>query len=192
MTVDAEPLRRVWTIPNVISVLRLVVFLPFTVLALTRGEDWLALAALAGLGVTDWLDGFLARRLGQVSEFGKILDPIADRLSIVVVGIALTALGIVPWELIAIIFLVDLALVVVTLGWFRGAPGLEVSRVGKVRTAVVLVALPVLILGRATSLAWVDAVGLALLVIGTVGHVVAGLGYLAAMYRARPMADSVD
>lgn len=182
-TKASDPLQRVWTIPNIISVLRLLVFLPLTVVALIRSEYVLALASLIALGLTDWLDGFLARWLGQVSELGKIMDPLADRLSVIVVGFAMTVVGIIPWEFIAAIFLTDLLLSIATVIWFRGNPDLEVSMIGKVRTAVVLVSLPILILGQASSHAWIDYLGIGLLTVGTIGHVIAGAGYLMAMYR---------
>ncbi|HET6824615.1 MAG TPA: CDP-alcohol phosphatidyltransferase family protein, partial [Amnibacterium sp.] len=69
------------TIPNVLSFARLAlipVFLGF----LITGQDVLALVVLVAGGVTDFLDGFLARRLHQVSRLGKLLDPVADRLTI--------------------------------------------------------------------------------------------------------------
>lgn len=178
-------LRTVWTIPNVISVLRLLILLPLTVVFLLQNWYLWALISLAALGLTDWLDGFLARSLGQISEFGKTLDPIADRLSVVVVVGALSVLRIVPWQFVATILSVDVILSIATVIWFRGVPGIEVSMVGKVRTAVVLFALPTLILGQATGWHWIDTTGLVLLLIGTAGHIIAGIGYLAAMYKVR-------
>src|SRR6476646_11132940 len=82
---------RVWTVPNALSVLRLLGVPLFLWLVLGPEADLLALGVLMLSGVTDFLDGYLARRLGQTSELGKVLDPVADRLYIlaVVVGLAL-------------------------------------------------------------------------------------------------------
>ncbi|HUN66933.1 MAG TPA: CDP-alcohol phosphatidyltransferase family protein [Bacteroidota bacterium] len=97
---------RLWTISNVLSLLRLILVLPVWLLLRSDAEE----ARLAALGLmvaaaaTDLLDGWLARKLGQVTETGKILDPLADKLAIGVVCAALAARGIVPaWFFLAVI-----------------------------------------------------------------------------------------
>ncbi|MDH4145501.1 MAG: CDP-alcohol phosphatidyltransferase family protein [Acidimicrobiia bacterium] len=77
----------VWTIPNVISFVRLLCVPLFVYLLFGREHRAAAAWLLGVLGMTDWVDGYLARRLDQVSELGKLLDPVADRLALVV-GIA--------------------------------------------------------------------------------------------------------
>jgi cardiolipin synthase len=72
---------RVLTLPNVLSLLRLVLVPVFLVL-LVQGEDAWALVVLSISSVTDWLDGFLARRWNQITRLGQLLDPAADRLYI--------------------------------------------------------------------------------------------------------------
>ncbi len=78
-----------WNIPNALSLLRLALIPCFSVLYICRQDLW-AFAALLLSGVTDMLDGFLARRLGQVTDCGKLLDPLADKLTQVMVVICLT------------------------------------------------------------------------------------------------------
>ncbi len=70
---------RIVTIPNVISFVRLLAIPAFCILILLR-EDIAAVVLLACFGATDWVDGYIARRYHQVSNVGKILDPVADRL----------------------------------------------------------------------------------------------------------------
>lgn len=78
-----------WNIPNALSVLRVVLVPVFMVLYLTRHDAW-AFGALLLSGVTDMLDGFIARRLNQITDCGKLLDPLSDKLTQVAVVISLT------------------------------------------------------------------------------------------------------
>lgn len=77
----------VWTVPNVITLVRLLCLPLFLYLLFGRDNRAAAAWLLGGLGASDWVDGYLARRLGQVSEFGKMFDPTVDRL-LFVVGIS--------------------------------------------------------------------------------------------------------
>ncbi|GMA31065.1 CDP-alcohol phosphatidyltransferase family protein [Litorihabitans aurantiacus] len=176
---------RVWTVPNVISFGRLVVLLPLVVWLLLTGRMWWALAALVLLSASDWIDGFLARRLRQTSTLGQRLDPVADRIAILVVGGAMVVAGIIPWGPVAVILAVDVALAVLATLWFRGSPDLDVSRIGKWRTGALLLALPVLIVAAGTDVAWLGVLGFALMYAGAFGHVLAGIGYARGMARRR-------
>lgn len=181
--------RRVWTIPNIVSFARLIILLPLVAVFILRGEMWWAIGALVVLGATDWIDGFLARRLDQVTLLGTRLDPLADRLAIVVVTLGLVIIDLLPWEVLGVILGVDLTLTVVALIWFRGSPDMPVSRIGKWRTAALLAGLPVLLVAAAADLEWLRLVGLVLLWSGVAGHVLAGVGYVLAMARRRPAAE---
>ncbi|HAX81963.1 MAG TPA: CDP-diacylglycerol--glycerol-3-phosphate 3-phosphatidyltransferase [Actinobacteria bacterium] len=86
----------IFTIPNLISAIRISLVPVFLWLLLGR-EDYIAAGLLiGGVGATDWVDGYLARRLGQVSELGKMLDPIADRLAVAAAVIGGWISGTVP------------------------------------------------------------------------------------------------
>ncbi|MEA3056116.1 MAG: hypothetical protein QOD30_1548, partial [Actinomycetota bacterium] len=78
------PIDRVWTIPNVISVIRLLLIPVFVYLLFGRDNRAAAASLLAFLGATDWVDGYIARHFDQTSTLGKILDPTADRLLLLV------------------------------------------------------------------------------------------------------------
>ena len=89
---------RVWTVPNALSMLRLLGLPLFLWLVLGPEADGWALGVLAASGITDYLDGYLARRLDQASRLGQILDPVADRLYILAVVIGLALRDIEAWD----------------------------------------------------------------------------------------------
>src|SRR5690606_32200786 len=90
---------RVWTVPNAISVARLLL-VPVFAWLIVAGHDLAALAVLAVAGFSDWLDGVIARRFDQSSRLGAMLDPAADRLYILVTLVMLAWREIVPWWLV--------------------------------------------------------------------------------------------
>lgn len=175
--------RRIFTLPNFISFARLVVLLPLAAYLLYFEHWWWGLGTLVVLGWTDWLDGFLARRLHQRTLLGARLDPVADRISVVVVCIVLAVRDVVPWWSLIAIAAVDLVLLCLAAALFRGSPDLPVSMIGKWRTAFLFFALPTLIVAAGAHSDWLRTVGLVLLVIGVAGHIVAGAGYAVAMVR---------
>jgi len=139
----------VLTIPNAFTLARLLCLPIFLYLLFGRdnraGAAWL----LGGLGATDWVDGYLARRLGQVSEFGKVFDPTVDRLLFIVAigGILVDDAG--PrWFLIAVVareVIVGGAIAVATVA-FR-MQRFDVSRAGKLATLLLMFAVPGFMLG---------------------------------------------
>jgi cardiolipin synthase len=141
---------RIWTIPNIISFIRLLGVPLFLYLLLGPHHDVAAVVVLAVGGTTDWVDGYVARRLGQVSRLGELLDPFADRLYILATLIGFTARGVVPWWLTAALLLREVVLGVALLVLRRhgyGPPA--VHYVGKTGTFVLLGAFPVLLLAYA-------------------------------------------
>ncbi|WP_234983441.1 CDP-alcohol phosphatidyltransferase family protein [Demequina sp. NBRC 110053] len=138
----AHPSTTVWTVPNIVSFVRIGLIVVFGWLLIAGYDAW-AIAALAAAGISDFLDGFLARRWHQVSELGRLLDPAADRLltAVVVVGLALR--DIIPWWLVAVLLVRDaMVAVALLIGRRRGARPPQVSFVGKCATAGLYVALP--------------------------------------------------
>ena len=138
----------VWTVPNVVSMVRLALVPVFAVL-IVSGEDVWALIVLAVSGASDWLDGFLARRLDQVTKLGQVLDPAADRLFILVTLIGLLWRGVVPWWVLALVVLRDvlLACLAPVLARYGYGP-LAVTMVGKAGTFALLYAFPLLLLAQ--------------------------------------------
>ena len=182
----SEPWRwRTW--PNLITLIRFLLIPTFVVLVVTGHHGW-ALITLIVLGVSDWADGFLARRFHQESRVGKALDPVADRLSIIAIVLSLVLIGLLPWIVVAIVVVVDLVLVIMAAALFHGGPDLDVSWVGKLRSALLFVGLPVLLFSAtaiAEPLPWIRSVAIVLVWLGTAGHVIAGAQYAAGMVEKR-------
>lgn len=139
---------RLVTVPNALSALRLLGIPVFLWLVLGPHHDLIAFALLCVSGLTDYLDGHLARRLGQFSRVGELLDPIADRLYIFAVVLALAIRDLVPWWLAVVLPLRDVLL------WgllpalrSRGYTRLPVHFLGKAATFNLLYAFPLLLLG---------------------------------------------
>lgn len=143
----AEISDRIVTVPNILSSVRLLLVPVFFALLLA-GLDVEALLVLVASAVTDFLDGYLARRLRQVTRLGQVLDPAADRLYIVAAVVALAMRGTIPWWLVALIVGRDLLLVAVAarLRASGRAATLPVSRLGKVATFCLFYALPIIVL----------------------------------------------
>lgn len=140
---------KIVTIPNVLSLLRLLLIPVFLTLLVSRDYGW-ALLVLAFSSLTDFVDGFIARHFNQVSRLGQLLDPAADRLFIVTTLIGLAWTGLLPWWLIAAIIARDVLLIAlgIVLANHRYGP-LPVHHLGKMGTFALLFAMPVLVLGEA-------------------------------------------
>jgi cardiolipin synthase len=140
---------RIWTIPNVLSMLRLALVPVFLVLIVV-GAYVAALVVLVVASLTDLLDGYLARRLRQVTRLGQLLDPAADRLYIFAALVGLAANGLVPWWIVVLIvardvFLLALAVVLAN----HGFGPLPVHLLGKAATFALFFGVPVIMLGLA-------------------------------------------
>lgn len=170
---------RVFTAANAISFLRLLGLPVFVWLMAGREAYGQAFAVLFVVGVTDWVDGYVARRFDQVTRLGKWLDPLLDRALLATAAVTLTVLGFLPlWILV---LLVGRDVLVLGVGYllFRGAPPIPVSRTGKFATACLLSGIPGFLLGgmefaaadEFAALAW------ALTIVGLVAYYVAGVGY---------------
>jgi cardiolipin synthase len=180
--VDRENLPdRIWTLPNALSVLRLLGVPLFLWLLLGPHADGWAIVVLAVSGVTDWADGKLARWLDQSSRLGALLDPAADRLYIVSALIALALREIVPLWVVAVLLGREVVLGVMLLVLRRyGYPPLQVHYLGKAATLLLLYAFPVLLLadGEGTVAAIAAPFAWALTIWGTALYVLAGVFYV--------------
>ena len=139
---------RVFTVPNAISMARLAGVPVFLWLVLVPQADWWAVGLLIAAGLSDWLDGKIARAWNQQSRLGQVLDPAADRLYIAATLIALAVRAIIPWWLVAVLVSRELVLGVALLVLRRHNFGpLQVSFLGKAATLCLLYAFPLLFLG---------------------------------------------
>ena len=153
---------RVLTIPNLLTFARLLGVPLFLWLVLVAKADVAAFLVLAASGATDWLDGYVARRTGQISRLGQLLDPAAARLFILVTIVALAWRGGVPWWLVVALVARDVVLALMLLVLARaGEPPLPVHLAGKAGTFALLYAFPLLLLAT-----WSGPVGTAATVLG--------------------------
>ncbi|WP_019925731.1 CDP-alcohol phosphatidyltransferase family protein [Nocardia sp. BMG111209] len=172
---------RILTVPNALSVLRLIGVPVLLWLLLVRHADGWAFALLIVSGFTDFLDGKLARLLDQSSRLGALLDPFVDRLYLVATVIGLLLRDILPWPVVVLLIARDLVLTA-TLPIYRrrGLSPPEVIYLGKAATFALMSALPWLLAGH---MDWPlrgfgHAFGWALLVWGAVVYLWTGLLYL--------------
>lgn len=157
------------TLPNAVTVVRLACIPIFVVLlAQPHRQHWQAAAwLLAATGATDWVDGQLARRLGQVSTVGKVLDPLADRLLLGVAAISVIAVDAIPLWVAAVALARE---AVVGVGFVTvasvGGRRMDVTLAGKAATFALMVALPLFLFGHSSAgwhgggedVAWVFAI----------------------------------
>jgi cardiolipin synthase len=148
---------RVLTIPNVLSVVRLLCTPLFVWLLFGRDNRVGAALLLGVLGATDWVDGFVARRFNQVSRLGKILDPTADRLLLLVAVGSILIDGSVPWVFAVLVLVREVAVGVgVLVLASMGARRIDVTWAGKCGTFLLMTAFPLFLAGNADDFAYQD------------------------------------
>jgi cardiolipin synthase (CMP-forming) len=163
-----EPgLGRILTVPNAITLVRLACIPLFVWLLFGAHRQTAAAVLLGALGATDWVDGFVARRYHQVSNLGKVLDPVADRVLVVTAVVAIVVHGAVPvWFAAATLAREVVVSGAVLLLASLGARRIDVLWVGKAGTFALMFSYPAFLLGYGTAdwqgpirvIAWVTGV----------------------------------
>ncbi len=189
MAAAADP--SVWNLPNALTVGR-ILLVPIVggLLLADDGRNattrWLALLAFTVAAVTDKIDGDLARSRGQVTNFGKIADPIADKTLLGMVFVALSLLALVPWWVTGLVLTREVGITVMRFVVIRHGV-MPAGRGGKLKTMIQALALGMLILP-----AWVlpiagawETAAYAVLALAVVLTVVTGLDYLHQAHRLR-------
>jgi cardiolipin synthase len=179
--------RQYLTIPNALTALRGLGVPLFIWLALVKEADGWAILVLAIGGITDYLDGKLARAWNQTSRFGELADPAIDRLYIVATLIVLYLREALPLWVILLLIGRDIALGLATLALTRkGQPPLQVTYLGKAATFNLLYAFPFLLLALSESWAGTAAFvfGWAFTIWGIFLYLTTGLSYLRTALRA--------
>ena len=171
---------RILTVPNVLSFFRLLMVPVFLSLIIVGLDLW-ALVVLVIATATDFFDGAIARRFGQITRLGQLLDPAADRLFIFTALIGLAIREILPWWLIVVIIGRDVMLVVIGVVLANVGYGpLPVHHLGKAATFCLFWGLPIIVLGHAFPLLQVatDPIGWAFTIWGAFLYWWAGAVYL--------------
>ncbi len=180
----------VFTLPNLISMVRLALI---PVLWWLMASDRAAAAGwlLGVIGGTDWIDGYLARRLNQVSEVGKFLDPLADRIAVATAVIGGLVFDILPewfaWAIILREGVIGLGALVIGL---RARPKLAVRQLGKVSTALLYASVALFFVGRGTSVDPLIWLAWALGIPGLILYYIVGVQYFGDALRVVRNPDS--
>ena len=183
----ADPSSRILTVPNVLSAFRILLIPAFVLLLLnerTRVPGFLLLGAVVS---TDWVDGYVARRTGQVTELGKVLDPVADRLAMAAALITFVALDAFPLWAALLVLARDGAVLAVGV-WMaaRGLPRIDVRPIGKYATFTLMWGIPMVAWGN-LGLLGDDAMrvmGWVWFGVGTVEYYAAAAAYAGDLRRA--------
>jgi cardiolipin synthase len=180
--VDGPDRNRVLTVPNVLSVLRLVLVPIFLWLLLVADENAWAVAVLMFSGFSDWADGKIARLVdNQSSRLGELLDPAVDRIYMITVPVAMALHGSLPWWIVLTLIGRD-AVLATTLPLLRsrGLTALPVTYIGKAATFALMSGLPLILLGQWDAL-WsrvILACGWGFAIWGLVMYLWSGVLYL--------------
>ncbi len=191
----STPQDRVLTVPNVLSLIRLVLVPVFLYLLLIADATGWAVAVLMFSGVSDWADGKIARLFdNQSSRLGALLDPAVDRIYMVIVPVSMALAGAIPWWVVGLLLGRDLVLAAtLPLLRSRGLSALPVTYVGKAATFALMSGLPLVLLGQYDAL-WarvVLAIGWGFLIWGLAMYLWSAILYLiqvAMVMRTMPRA----
>jgi CDP-diacylglycerol--glycerol-3-phosphate 3-phosphatidyltransferase len=174
-------------LPNVLTVLR-IMLVPVLVVALlgnTPGGDVLAAVVFALASLTDFVDGYLARARGSITNFGKLMDPLADKLLIVAALIALVSLHRLAAWVAMVIITRELAVTVLRMGATQAGVVMAASMFGKVKTCLQIAAILAVIAFNGEPL-WVSA----LLYLTVLVTVLSGLDYFFGIRRRMQQAEA--
>ena len=149
MTTEQRASRRILTVPNALSFVRILLIPLFVTLLAGEGTRLAGFVLMGAVLSTDWVDGVIARRTGQVTELGKVLDPVADRLAVITALVTLVVLRLFPLWAAGIVVARDLALLAGGLYLFRKGIRIDVRMIGKYATFVLMWAIPLIAWGNA-------------------------------------------
>lgn len=194
---DQAPL---WNIANILTMLRIAlvpVFVallmldasgPLTALEAQNGPwRWTAAAVFTAAMITDKIDGDLARSRNLITDFGKIADPIADKLLIGAGLVMLSLLGELPWWVTVLILARELGVTVLRM-WMIRTQVMPASRGGKLKTVLQSAGLFLMLLPLVVIAGWLGLVGLWIMYVAMVVTVVTGIDYLISALRIRAAA----
>jgi CDP-diacylglycerol--glycerol-3-phosphate 3-phosphatidyltransferase len=178
-----------WTLPNRLSIVR-ILFIPFIIICMERGSPFPAFLLFIIAGITDGLDGFMARKLSMTTKFGLYLDPIADKLLVSSVLITLTYQHLVP--LWVTIILVCREFIINGLRAFYAMEGITIypSFSGKLKTMLQIIGIACVLFDTGTnsllSNTLLDRIGLYILYAALFFSVFSAWNYIAAIFKSSP------
>jgi len=177
-------IKDLWNVPNIVSLTRLALIPVFVWLVVNEDFGWAGLL-LGLIGATDWIDGFLARRLNQVTEVGKLLDPVADRAAVFVAVVAGLVTGVLPaWFAWALIIREGLIGIGALYGMRHGVTKLDVRFLGKTATLMLYFSIAGFYVGTGFTVDWIVTTSYLIGVPGLVMYYWVGVEYLGDMRKA--------
>ena len=184
-----QPTARLVNLPNALTVLRLAAVPVFAVLLLREdGADdagrWWAALAFALAILTDRYDGMIARRTGQITEFGKLADPIADKALTGMALIGLSIIGELPWWVTIVILVREWGITIMRFAMLRYGV-MAAGRGGKIKTVLQAVAIILYLLPLATVAPWAHVVAMIVMGAAFLITVLSGLDYVREAVRIR-------
>lgn len=178
------------TLPNLLTLLR-IALIPLLGLAFLLPQpwsNWIAVAIFGLAGITDWFDGYLARKLGQTSAFGAFLDPVADKLIVAVALVALLTFNNNPYFAVPAAVIIGREIAVSALREWMAALGrrasVAVNMIGKIKTTAQMVSILILLYGRDFLGLPLQQIGLWLLYVAAILTLHSAFLYLKAAWGA--------
>ncbi len=157
------------TIPNTLTLIR-ILMIPILVVVFYLPFHWTGMAAaliFSAAAITDWFDGYLARKLNQFTEFGAFLDPVADKLMVAVALIVLLERYPFAWFTLPAMVIIGREIVISALREWMAEIGkrtsVAVSYVGKLKTTLQMIAIIILLAQTSLNMVWIEVMGLAAL-----------------------------
>lgn len=173
---------RLWTLPNVLTIFRMLLIPIYWVLMMRFELNYWALGTFVLAAATDVLDGFLARRMHQITDFGKLMDPLADKLMVISVLITLMLRGLVPLPAVVLLMAKELFMLIGGLCLYRRKIVVHAQFIGKCAQCAVCLAL-ILSFFESSFAAWPFQPNTILLWIGVGMAYSALLFYIRSVYR---------
>lgn len=136
-----EGSKRIWTVPNALTMLRLLLIPVYWVLMMSAGNEKAALIVFVAASLTDLLDGYIARKYDMITDFGKLFDPLADKLMVLSVMTSLTIKHIIPWPVLTVILIKELLMIIGSYILLKHEILVYAKSVGKVAQFTIVVGL---------------------------------------------------
>lgn len=203
MTQPASPDVPLWNIANVLTMVRIAMVPAFVaVLLLDAGTlaapvaengpwRWAAAAIFAAAMITDWIDGMLARSRNLITDFGKIADPIADKLLIGAALVMLSILGELWWWVTIAILVRELGITLLRMIMLR-TQVMPASRGGKLKTVLQTAGLQLMLLPLVVIAGWLADIALWIMLAAVVVTVVTGVDYVISALRIRAQSSTAS
>ena len=172
-----------WNLPNILTLVR-IALIPIFIIVYYLPWQWshVASAAIFGLAaLTDWVDGFLARKLDQVTPFGAFLDPVADKLIVVAAIVLLLEVHSTPWFALPAIVIIGREIVISALREWMANLGVgdnvAVSMLGKIKTWIQMMAVALLLLAKPEQ-EWLMQIGFVAIYVAALMTILSMIQYL--------------